>query len=609
MPGIIGFHTTMPRGLAELKLNRMLAAVHHDQSYGAGIWIDEPMGIYVGWVARRKSFLDGMPVRNERGDVTLIFSGEDFPDPEAVQQLKHQGHQIDQNELSYLVHLYEADPTFPARLNGRFHGILVDKSRKIAMLFNDRYGLHRIYYHQAKDAFYFSSELKAILAVRPELRRIESRALGEFLMCGCVLENRTLFEGISLLPNASSWVIRGGCVEEKGAYFKPSEWEDQEHLEPVKYYQNLRDVFVNNLPRYFRSHEQVGLSLTGGLDTRMILAWYKPQPRTLPCYTFGGPYRDCRDVTVARQVAAVCQQDHMVLQLGENFLSRFSHYAERTVYLSDGCADVRRASDLYLNECARHIAPVRMTGNYGSEVLRAVRAFKPCEPMPGLFDGGMRPYFDGAKATYESLLEGHPLSFAVFKQAPWYHHGLLALEETQVCLRSPFLDNEFVQAVFRAPLSTFNGPELCLRLIAEGDPTLRSIPTDIGLGSGGLGGACSRSILEFLKRAEYAYDYGMPQWLAPIDQSLTWLRLDRLFLGRHKFNHYRIWYRDILAEYIRAMLLDSRTLTRPYVDPKRVETMVESHLKGSGNYTVEIHSVLSLELLHRAFIDSNSLTA
>ncbi len=45
------------------------------------------------------------------------------------------------------------------------------------------------------------------------------------------------------------------------------------------------------------------MSLTGGLDTRMIMAWHKAAPGSLPCYTFGGKYRECRDVIVARQVA------------------------------------------------------------------------------------------------------------------------------------------------------------------------------------------------------------------------------------------------------------------------------------------------------------------
>jgi asparagine synthase (glutamine-hydrolysing) len=51
------------------------------------------------------------------------------------------------------------------------------------------------------------------------------------------------------------------------------------------------------------------------------------------------------------------------------------------------------------------------------------------------------------------------------------------------------------------------------------------------------------------------------------------------------------------------MLLDRRTLTRPYLDPAGVERIVAGHLKGIRNYTTEIHTVLTLELLHRLFID------
>ena len=150
------------------------------------------------------------------------------------------------------------------------------------MLFNDRYGMHRIYYHQSKDAFYFAAEAKAILAVRPELRRMDSRGLGEFVSCGAVLENRTLFEGIHVLPPASAWVFRNGSLERKGSYFHPREWEDQETLDPSRYYRELRETFTRNLPRYFAGHERIGMSLTGGLDTRMILACRESDPGFTP---------------------------------------------------------------------------------------------------------------------------------------------------------------------------------------------------------------------------------------------------------------------------------------------------------------------------------------
>src|ERR1035441_8500862 len=78
---------------------------------------------------------------------------------------------------------------------------------------------------------------------------------------------------------------------------------------------------------------------------------------------------------------------------------------------------------LYLNELAGEFAPVRMTGNYGGEVLRRVRAFKPVAPVAGLFTQDFSPYVGMARQTYAEVIGGHPLSFAVFRQAPWHHYG------------------------------------------------------------------------------------------------------------------------------------------------------------------------------------------
>jgi asparagine synthase (glutamine-hydrolysing) len=347
------------------------------------------------------------------------------------------------------------------------------------------------------------------------------------------------------------------------------------------------------------------MSLTGGLDTRMIMAWHKAAPGSLPCYSFGGMFRDCQDVTLARKVASACGQTHQVIPVGKEFLSRFSHYAERTVYLTDGCMDVGHTPDLYVNERAAAIAPVRMTGNYGGEVLRRVRAFKPGQPTPGLYRPELLSYVDQARQTYGRLIQGHPLSFAVFRQAPWHHYGLLALEQTQLTLRSPYLDNDIVRTVFRAPQSVLTNNDVSLRLIADGDRTLRRLRTDRGVGGNGsrLAAAAARGYLEFTFKAEYAYDYGMPQWVARIDHAFSPLHLERLFLGRHKFYHFRVWYRDAVADYIREMLLDSRTLSRPYLEPKGVEQIVAGHLKGDRNYTSAIHKVLTLELIHRLFLD------
>src|SRR5882757_9131857 len=167
----------MPRERAERELFRMVESLHHESFYRTGTWVDERLGVYVGWAARKNSFADGMPLRNERGDVVLAFSGEDYPEPGTARRLKKAGHDCDADGSSYVVHLYEEDPTFSACLNGRFHGLLADRARGTATLFNDRFGMHRIYYHQSREAFYFAAEAKAILEVRPELRTADSQGL------------------------------------------------------------------------------------------------------------------------------------------------------------------------------------------------------------------------------------------------------------------------------------------------------------------------------------------------------------------------------------------------------------------------------------------------
>jgi len=583
----------------------MLGAIRHEPFYEIGTWGNEELGVYVGWTVRKGSFADGMPLVNETNDVILIFSGEDYPEPGLEEQLRAKGHGLAPEGPSYLVHRYEDEPSFPAGLNGRFHGIVADKARARTMLFNDRFGLQRLYYHESGNAFYFAAEAKAILAVSRDLRKISLRGLGELAACGCVMENRTLFQDIHVLPPASAWLFRAGSISRKQTYFAANEWEDQEILAPEPYYEKVRETFRERLPRYFKSPEKVGVSLTGGLDTRMIMASHPVAPGTLPCYSFGGMYRDCQDVTVARRVAEICGQTHQVIPVGREFLSRFAHYAERTVFLSDGCIGVKHSPDLYVNERAAQIAPIRMTGNYGGEVLRRVRAFKPTPPTPGLLSTEMAPHIRAATDTYHRITQGHPLSFAVFRQAPWHHYGLLALEQTQLSLRSPYLDNALIRAIFQAPASALANNDISLRLIADGSTALGKIRTDRGLTAinGHASAALVRHWLEFTFKAEYAYDYGMPHWAARIDHAFSWMSMERLFLGRHKFYHFRVWYRDALAAYVQEILLDQRTLSRPFLQRDAVEAIVRRHVKGDHNYTTEIHTLLNLELIHRIFLD------
>src|SRR4029077_651982 len=114
MPGIVGLLTRMPRQRATFELQRMLGVMRHESFYTARTLVDEELGLYVGWTAHAGSFSDEDAQRNEAGDVTLVFSGEDFSPAGTAQALKARGHGLGDAASAYVVHLYEEGASFPA---------------------------------------------------------------------------------------------------------------------------------------------------------------------------------------------------------------------------------------------------------------------------------------------------------------------------------------------------------------------------------------------------------------------------------------------------------------------------------------------------------------
>ncbi len=604
MPGIAG--VIAKAGVEQTDIARMTRCMLHEPSYVSGSYAHPDLGVHVGWVSHGGSFADCMPLWNERRDVCLVFSGEDFMDSGEARQLC--GQQIDARaaNANYLLALYEAvGLRFIEKLNGWFSGLLIDLRKNVVVLFNDRYGLGRIYFHEAPDRFYFASEAKALLEVLPGLRRLDLRGVAETFSCGSVLQNRTLFAGISLLPGASRWSFAPNGHISKQAYFSPQSWEDQPLLDKGEFCAELTATFKRITPKYLGRSSSVAMSITGGLDGRMIMAWANASPGALPCYTFGGTYRTCADVTIGRRIAQLCRQSHHTIDVGADALAAFPSLAEKAVFVSDGTMDVTGAVELYANRAAGEIARVRLTGNYGSEIVRGNVAFRPRRFTESLLEPDFAQLVRDASATYQAERDCHPVSFIAFKQVPWHHYSRLSVEQSLLTVRSPFLDNDLVALMYRAPPELLFSSEPSLRLIQQGNPRLGSLPTDRGLihGDASLAGDLRRRWIEFTVKAEYAYDYGMPQRLAQIDHVLAPLHLERLFLGRHKFYHFRVWYRDQLSHYVKEILLDPRTLERPYFQGRVLKDMVNAHTEGRQNWTLEIHRALSLELLQRQLIE------
>ena len=256
MPGITGIIWKETCRDNAAGLDAMVNCMAHERFYTSGTHLERGLGVEVGWACLDGSFSDCLPIWNEAKNVCLIFSGENVAEPSGLAELVAKGHLFNAENASAIVHLYEDKGLgFLDKLNGWFSGLILDLREKKAILFNDRYGLNRVYYHENETGFYFSSEAKSLLKVLPELRSFDPTGLAEVLSCGCALQNRTLFRGISLLPGGSAWVFAPGQPARKEVYFSRQIWEDQEPLSKAEFCGKLSETFPHVLQKYLGGQE------------------------------------------------------------------------------------------------------------------------------------------------------------------------------------------------------------------------------------------------------------------------------------------------------------------------------------------------------------------
>lgn len=606
MPGLVGIVSRKTFDHCDRTLRIMLASIQHEKFYSSGMYDNPSMSVYVGWNCLSNSDCDCLPATNQAKDVVLFLIGEVFDNGDRIAS---SGGGSGNKIARALIRLYEkCGEKFFDNLNGCYCGLLLDTVRGTAFLFNDRYGMYRLFVHEAKDGFYFSSEGKALLAALPQLREFDPKGVGEFLTCGCTLASRSLYKGVNVLPGGALWTVENGEIKKKGRYFNRKDWLGQERLDQKRFLQVAVDSFGGLVNRYTEGFSPVGISLTGGLDSRMIMACLPKLPGEFPCYTFGSMYRDTFDVQTARQVAKACGQPHHELVLGEAFLNDFPRYLERAIFISDGYLGMSGAAELYVNSLARHLSPVRLTGNYGGELLRGDRAFKHKFPKGRFISSELQPFLHEAQMTFRELEDTDPVTFALFRQAPSQGYGRLAVERSQVVLRSPFMDNDLVKMVYQAPPQLLKGDDFCVIIVSRFNPDLLKIPTDQGfLGAGSqLGGLKRRIYRRILIKAEYLVSHGMPNWMAAITRFGIRNIIETTVLGSDKFQHFHTWSHKYLGEYIRDVISSDRIDIGGLFIKRQIENMIRDHVSGKSNFINEIDKILTLFLASQTFFKEQS---
>ena len=234
MCGICGIFLLDPGAEAERhQLQQMNRTMTHRGPDDEGYYVSGPVGLGM----RRLSIIDlpggRQPIANEDETIWIVFNGEIYNYLELRSELLAKGHQFrTHSDTEVIVHLYEEmGKDCVTRLNGMFAFALWDTGRRSLVLARDRLGIKPLFYsYEPGQAFYFASEIKAILTT-PVSRRPDYQALYDYLSLMYVPTPATAFAAIRKLPPACVLTCspEGLAINEYWDIPLPANGEEESH--------------------------------------------------------------------------------------------------------------------------------------------------------------------------------------------------------------------------------------------------------------------------------------------------------------------------------------------------------------------------------------------
>jgi asparagine synthase (glutamine-hydrolysing) len=210
------------------------------------------------------------PMRSPGGRLWVSFNGEIYNFPELRAELAERGVAFrTATDTEVLLALWEAaGPAALERLRGMFALALYDEAADTLWLARDRMGIKPLYYAvlEGGAGIVAASELRAIHASGRVARRWNDDALRAFLAAGVNQpgESDTLFHSVAELPSGCLLRVSPGEVELRRWYRLPDGGACTVTAADLP---ALRDAFRQNVRLHLRSSREVGVCLSGGLDS------------------------------------------------------------------------------------------------------------------------------------------------------------------------------------------------------------------------------------------------------------------------------------------------------------------------------------------------------
>lgn len=293
-------------------IETMADAIIHRGPDDEGFYISGPLGF--GF--RRLSIIDlaggHQPMSDEQESVWVIFNGEIYNFQELKRELEGYGHVFrTKSDTEVIIHGYKqwGDEVLN-RLNGMFGLAIWDVRQKRLVVARDPFGIKLIYYRIDGDCLYFGSEIRAVRATMPGRAEIDPTSLNLFLRYRYTPSPYTIFQGVHKLAPGAKLVVQNGAYELSRWYrFHPTPFappkttgEAAEELLAL-YKQAVRRQLISDVP--------VGLLLSGGVDSALLLALMNLNGSSWPTYTvgYGSTFAD-DELTDAAETARILASKH-----------------------------------------------------------------------------------------------------------------------------------------------------------------------------------------------------------------------------------------------------------------------------------------------------------
>ena len=318
MCGICGqfnFATGEPVNLATIR--RMTQAIAHRGPDDEGYFIRDSIGL--GF--RRLSIIElaggHQPMFDEAQTVCVIFNGEIYNYKELRHQLQQNGYRFrTASDTEVIVHGYnEWGTDVFSHLNGMFGLAIWDLERKRLVIARDAMGIKLIYYRVSRDGLTFGSEVRPLIAADQSQPEVDPFALKLFLRFRYTPSPLTIFRGIRKLAPGSMLIVEGGeCREERWYNYTPVPFSETKHEGQAT--DELLELYRAAIKRHLLSDVPVGILLSGGLDSGLLLALMNEQGGPWPAYTvgYGDSFKD-DELSDAAETARLLGARHITVQL------------------------------------------------------------------------------------------------------------------------------------------------------------------------------------------------------------------------------------------------------------------------------------------------------